>query len=139
MLSNWGAKGSEIGELKRFCEALASCDDITLVELTKRLKSADEGGSRANKGVARINDEAVDHYVRSFASLGLDRVGFMSKLSELEADKRIKAVEANALAKLVTKSEAKHRNKKAAVEAIATWIQRKFDTERRLGGTSDVF
>jgi hypothetical protein len=131
-----GAKASEAEDLKRFAKQLAEFDRLSLDELTSRLES-DDASSRKPESVDPSH--LVAGYVSRLQECRTDRLKYLSVVSELQADKKIRIAEMNELVSLVTMVPNKFKNKKAAIEALEAWQQRKQDTERRLGSTEELF
>ena len=136
MSSSLGDKAAETEELKRFTKQLAGFDRLSLDELTSKLES-DDASSRKPESVAASN--LVADYVSRLQECRTDRLQYLSVVSELQADKKIRIAEMNELVSLVTMVPNKFKNKKAAIEALEAWQQRKQDTERRLGSTEELF
>ena len=136
MSSSLGAKSAETEDLKRFTKQLAGFDRLSLDELTSRLES-DDTASRKPQLVAP--SDLVADYVSRLQECRTDRLQYLSVVSELQADKKVRIAEMNELVSLVTKVPNKFKNKKAAIEALEAWQQRKQDTERRLGSTEELF
>ena len=140
MLSSWGPKTANLSELERFLQSLSRHDELSLGELSKQLEGI--GGAPLPRGKGRLEEVDAEHvskYIERFRSPDLDRLGYLALVSELQADKKMRVGELNALAYQIIKTEQKHKNKKGAIDAIQAWVQKKFDTQRRLGGTSELF
>lgn len=136
MSSNLGARSADTDDLKRFAMQLSKFDELNLDELATRLHS---DGAPKRKSESAATSDLVADYASRLQECRTDRLQYLSVASELQADKKMKIAEMNELVALVTMVPNKFKNKKAAIEALEAWQQRKQDTDRRLSSTEKLF
>jgi predicted DNA-binding transcriptional regulator YafY len=141
-LSTWGAKAGEIAELKRFTDALASFDNMSVAAFCKQLGGMTSDGTTTPRAEVRakkkLDEGLVDQYVAAFGSEALDYATLQSTLADLSADTKAKVPELSAIASRLAGAERKY-NKSKALEKIEAVVRRRLDTRRRMEGTSGVF
>ena len=139
-LSSLGCKTTNLNELERFLKSLSQHDELSLLELSSRLDGSAPGSEVTRRERADPADaDLVSGYAERFRAAQLDRLGYLALVTELQADPKMRMGEMSALAQQLTSVDAKYKNKKAAVDAIRAWVQRKLDTARRLEGTAKLF
>jgi hypothetical protein len=143
-LSTWGAKSGDLADLKRFTEALASFDDLSVAAFCKQLGSLSADGAAApaprakSAAKSKLDEALVAQFVSAFSSEALDYGALQSTLAELRVDNRAKVPELSAIASQLAGADGKY-NKKTAMEKIEAVVRRRLDTRRRMEGTSGVF
>ena len=143
MLSSWECKAKNIADLERIIDLLANYDDLSVKDLSRRIEDALSGEGREAGPTARksseVNEAKVTEYMDKLGAPNLDRLSYMAILSELRADKKARVVELNDIANRLTHENNNYRNKNDAIASMEGWVHRKFDTERRLSRTNDLF
>jgi hypothetical protein len=137
MSSSLGSRASSVDELQRFADQLSIFDEITVDELCRKL-ALDPSSIPEPTNKSRQSARVAGYADRLQQGSG-DRLQFLSLMSKLRADKEMRVGEMNDLVTSLTKVPTKLKNKKAGLEAIEAWSQRKLDTQRRLGSTEDLF
>ena len=141
-LSTWGAKSSDLADLKRLADALEPFDALTVSAFCNQLAQLTSEGApppRAKSSAkAKFDEQLAAHYVAKFTAESLDHAGLTPALADLEADKKAKGPELAAIASQLAGAEGKY-NKKTALEKIDAVVRRRLDTRRRLDGTSGIF
>lgn len=141
-MSTWGAKSSDLADLKRLAEALAPFDDLTVAAFCNQLGRLTADGAPAPRArgatKAQLDEGLVARFVAAFSSEVLDYAALQSTLSELSIDKKAKVPELSAIASQLAGAEGKY-NKKTALEKIEAVVRRRLDTRRRMEGTSGLF
>jgi hypothetical protein len=142
-LSTWGARSSDIVDLKRLAEALGHFDDLTVAAFCNQLSTLAAGDSAAarvkSSSKTQPNESYVARYVAALSGDTLDHATMHTRLTELRDDKLAKVPELTAIASRLTGVEVKFRSKAAALEKIEAVVRRRLDTGRRLEGTSGAF
>lgn len=143
LLQHWGANSGDLKDLKMFIELLGEHDDLAVAHLCAKLtdRKAELKASPAAKSKAKptVDLELVDSYLGRFKDAALSRAEQLAIVDELKKDKRGKLPELVAIANALTESGVTYSKKPAALDALTTWINRKFDTERRLQDTHGIF
>lgn len=141
-MSTWGAKSSDLADLKRLADALEPFDALSVPAFCNQLGQLTSEGAPTSRArtpaKSKFDEQLAAHYVATFTSETLDHAGLKSALAELEADKKVKVPELTAIASQLAGIEGKY-NKKTALEKIDAVVRRRLDTRRRLDGTSGIF
>ncbi len=141
-LSAWGARSSDLTDLKRLTDALAPFDDLTVAAFCNQLGRLTSDGAPAPRGrgatKAQLDEGLVTRFVSAFSSEALDYAALQSTLSELSNEKKAKVPELAAIASQLSGAEGKY-NKRTALEKIEAVVRRRLDTRRRMDGTSGIF
>jgi hypothetical protein len=148
--------------LARLTAALSSSEDRTAVEgalnvllkldehtkaalnatlkMRRSTKTASGKPTKERKPKAEaINAELVTSYVSALEESMLDAARFKSVLSDLRANKLVKAGEVSAILSQVRGREVKCSKKADGLKEIEQWFQRRRDTERRVRGADEIY
>jgi len=136
MLSSWGCKASELKDLEGLMEALQTRDDQSVAELSQDLTlgKIERRPSISKKQVA--DEKIVQTYVAELRNSELDRLSAIAIMSRMKADKKLRVAELNAISNSLFGTSETISAKPEAIRSIEAWLQRRFDTVRRLGDTS---
>jgi hypothetical protein len=142
-LSAWEPERARMKELTALIDLLSRHEDMSVAAFC----NGAEQGLAVQEQVETPRpapSEAADaflvaHHLDQLRAASASRPAFMTALSELKADKRVRMKDISAIAFALMRTDDRHKTRMAAFEALAAWGNRKFDTERRLRETSGIF
>lgn len=122
-------------------DVLLNADEHSLAALNaalKEKKTTKPAKERKSKA-ATINSELVATYAKALNESTFDVIKFKSVLSDLKANKLVKAGEVSGILSLLRERDVKYSKKADGLKEIEQWFQRRRDTERRVGGAGEIY
>ena len=143
MLSHWGGKPKDLAELQSFMNLLAESDELTVSELcvkfSDRAKIVYAPRETSRSPAKKTSVLKIDAYALRLRDTTLDRMQSLAVISEMEADRTMKVSDVNEVAGQMTGAGIQYKKKIDAITALRIWINRKFETQRRVEGSSGIF
>jgi hypothetical protein len=126
----------------RFNECLTRLDALTVEQFCEKcsaIKVPKPVKTKAMKPVSVLDESLVTSYLVRLRSDTKTRAECLDIAAELGKDAKAKAPEVARLAGELLRTQQKFGKKSDAIDAIIAWVHRRFDTQRRLSNTGDIF